>query len=229
MLRGLPLAVAAVLLTVAFASCSGGTKHETGVQQKALEAFKQLGSHLVTASGEVSQGDMAAGFQLSYEAVAPDRHRYDDRSTFQGANSEIGVIAIGSLAWELSDGSWALLPHSELIASASTFTAARIWSLVSFDDAEFKGTGDINGTRAKHYHASRAGEEISLPGLAGLLLASDQPEFKGNITRIDIDYWIDADHGWPVQAKYHATGDGTIGLTAVLEKANDDSIVVEPP
>jgi hypothetical protein len=114
------------------------------------------------------------------------------------------------------------------MTDVSTFEGRRMWSLVPFGGAERVGDEDIAGRPATHYRA-KIKASLPLPELVGSLVASDDVELRGEFREAEVDYWVDAEKGWPLQVSYKATGDGTFTLTAQLTRVNDETIVVSAP
>jgi hypothetical protein len=222
------LALAAASLLVV--SCRGGsTKAPTpvvvpDVQQQAVRAAATLTGAVVHVTGHAAQNSTSVDFTIEYRQAA-DRFAYTATSTFQGQTADIQVIGVPPQAWSLEAGAWKPLAGA---LTVDTFRAARMWSLVPFSQAALDGTESVGGVQANHYHAE-AGVHLAFGELAGSLIASGDAEFTGALSHATIDYWVDKEHGWPVKAVYHASGDGDLDLTAELVQANDPAIAIDPP
>ena len=223
------LSASIAVTTLLVVACSGGSSHRgsptvAGLAPTARAAAAALTSSVVQVTGTASQRDQSVDFQIRYTGVAPDRIAYDDESTLAGKMSRIALVIIPPNAWSLENGAWT--PFTAI--DTRTFSADHVWSLVPFDVATLVGTEEVGATSARHYHAS---VDVQLPfgELAGTLIASEDASFDGTLDHVDVDYWLDDVHGWPVKAVYSATGGGKLDVTAELTQANDPGIVVAPP
>jgi hypothetical protein len=224
--------VLAVMMSAVFAaSCKGGSSPSptstpapvANVQQKALAAYARLQSGVVHVAGRASQGTTSVDFTIDYASTA-DRFAYKAQSLFQDRPSQVDVVGVPPQAWSREGGAWTPLPGAMAL---DTFRARRIWSLVPFSSASPAGLEIVGGVSAAHYHYE-GDVQLLLPELAGSLIASDDAEFTGNLTHVEIDYWVDEQAGWPVKVVYHASGDGDLELTAELAQANWPATAIFP-